>query len=89
MSCSGCCAPPVWASRWCWRKLKLLLTTQPGSLVSPQIVRWSREHIARLEVDNVGPAGHHAPEDQPDAIGRAIAKWLARYRLTDPRKATP
>ena len=61
---------------------KLLLTTQPGSLVSPQIVRWAREHVAGLEIESVGPAGHHAPEDQPDAIGQSIAQWLARHRLT-------
>lgn len=58
---------------------KLLLTTEPGSLGSPEIVRWCREHVAGLEVEGVGPAGHHAPEDQPDAIGRAVAGWLARH----------
>jgi haloalkane dehalogenase len=54
---------------------KLLLTTEPGGLVPPQIVRWSRANVAGLEVENVGPAGHHAPGDQPDAIGQAIARW--------------
>lgn len=67
---------------------KLLLTTEPGSLVSPQIVEWSRANVAGLEVENVGPAGHHAPEDQPDAIGRAIDRWLARHRLTDSQEVT-
>jgi haloalkane dehalogenase len=62
---------------------KLLLTTDPGSLVSPEIVQWSRDNVAGLEVSSVGPAGHHAPEDQPDAIGQAIARWLARHRLTE------
>jgi haloalkane dehalogenase len=62
---------------------KLLLTTEPGSLVSPAIVQWSRDNVAGLEVESVGPAGHHAPEDQPDAIGRAIARWLNRHRLSE------
>jgi haloalkane dehalogenase len=59
---------------------KLLLTTEPGSLVSPRIVQWCRGHVTGLEVESVGPAGHHAPEDQPEAIGQAIARWLARHR---------
>lgn len=58
---------------------KLLLTTDPGSLVSDDIVRWSRENVAALEIESIGPAGHHAPEDQPDAIGKAIAGWLERH----------
>lgn len=64
---------------------KLLLTVEPGdrSLVSPAIVQWCRANIAGLEVENVGQAGHHAPEDQPDAIGQVIARWLAQHRLTD------
>jgi haloalkane dehalogenase len=61
---------------------KLLLTTQPGSLVSLAIVQWCRANVAGLQVQDVGPAGHHAPEDQPDAIGQSIAWWLARHRLT-------
>ena len=32
----------------------------------------------------VGPAGHHAPEDQPDAVGQAIARWLARHQPEAP-----
>jgi haloalkane dehalogenase len=63
---------------------KLLLVTEPGSLVSPAIVAWCRQHVAGLEVKSVGPAGHHAPEDQPDAIGQAVARWLARNLLAIP-----
>jgi haloalkane dehalogenase len=37
--------------------------------------------VASLEIESVGSAGHHAPEDQPDAIGQAIARWLARQDL--------
>jgi haloalkane dehalogenase len=58
---------------------KLLLTTDQGGLVSPQIEQWSRENIAALEVESIGKAGHHAPEDQPDTISQAIARWLARH----------
>jgi haloalkane dehalogenase len=57
---------------------KLLLTVEPGNLVPPAIIAWARANIASLTVQSVGPAGHHAPEDQPDAIGTAIADWLAK-----------
>ncbi|HEX4223832.1 MAG TPA: haloalkane dehalogenase [Pseudonocardiaceae bacterium] len=57
---------------------KLLLTTEPGNLIAPAMVDWARANIAALSVVPVGPAGHHAPEDQPDAIGRAIADWLSK-----------
>jgi haloalkane dehalogenase len=66
---------------------KLLLTVEPGQLVRPAIVAWAREHVAALEVESVGPAGHHAPEDQPDRIGEAVAAWLARHGLTEPARA--
>jgi haloalkane dehalogenase len=65
---------------------KLLLTVEPGQLVSPAIVDWAREHVAALEVRGVGPAGHHAPEDQPDRIGEAVAAWVAQNRLAEPRQ---
>lgn len=58
---------------------KLLLTTDQGGLVSAQIEQWSRDNVAALEVESIGQAGHQAPEDQPDTIGRAIARWLARH----------
>ncbi|KJY25171.1 hypothetical protein VR45_39800, partial [Streptomyces sp. NRRL S-495] len=65
---------------------KLLLTfdSSPTLLVGEAVVAWAREHIAALTVEHCGPAGHHAPEDRPEAIGRAIAGWLERHSLTDP-----
>jgi haloalkane dehalogenase len=57
---------------------KLLLTFDSSLtlLIGEELIAWSRENIASLEVEYCGPAGHHAPEDQPDAIGRAISRWL-------------
>jgi haloalkane dehalogenase len=62
---------------------KLLLTIEPAGLVTADIEQWARDNSAALEVESIGPAGHHAPEDQPDIIGHAIANWLTRHRLTD------
>jgi haloalkane dehalogenase len=66
---------------------KLLLTVEPGQLVGPAMVEWAREHVAALEVESVGPAGHHAPEDQPHRIGEAVAAWLARHHLAGAARA--
>lgn len=64
---------------------KLLLTfdSSPTLLVGEAVVAWAREHVAALTVEHCGPAGHHAPEDRPEAIGLAIADWLQRHRLAD------
>jgi haloalkane dehalogenase len=62
---------------------KLLLTFEgsPTLAIGEKMIAWSREHMAALEVEHCGPAGHHAPEDQPDAIGEAVARWLAAHEL--------
>ena len=56
---------------------KLLLTfdTSPTLLITAQVAEWCAANIAGLEIQHVGAAGHHAAEDQPEAIAAAIAKW--------------
>ena len=62
---------------------KLLMTVEPAvGIGSPEIVAWAEQTFAGLEVEAVGPAGHFAPEDQPDTIGTAISRWLIRHDLT-------
>jgi haloalkane dehalogenase len=63
---------------------KLLLTfdSSPTLLIGEAMIAWSRRNIAALEIEHCGPAGHHAPEDRPDAIGEAIARWLDAHHLT-------
>ncbi|GAB7037782.1 haloalkane dehalogenase [Catenuloplanes niger JCM 9533] len=61
---------------------KLLMLIEPSTgLVQPATERWARETIAGLEVESIGKAGHQAPEQQPDAIGRTVAAWLERHDL--------
>jgi haloalkane dehalogenase len=62
---------------------KLLLTFEPGpgTLMGPEILDWCVANIAGLDVEKLGLAGHHTPEDQPDAIAASIAAWLDRYQL--------
>jgi haloalkane dehalogenase len=60
---------------------KLLLTFQGKSVLgSPAMVDWARQNIASLEIAPLGPAGHHAPEDVPEQLGKAIRAWLERHR---------
>ncbi|MFD0364172.1 haloalkane dehalogenase [Nocardia sp. GCM10030253] len=62
---------------------KLLMTVEPGvGLGSPEIIEWAAQTFAAVEVESVGPGQHHSPEDQPDAIGKAVAGWLRRHALT-------
>jgi haloalkane dehalogenase len=64
---------------------KLLMAVQNGvGLGSPEMIRWAAEHFAAAEVESVGPGGHQTPEDQPKAIGTAVARWLNRHALTAP-----
>lgn len=62
---------------------KLLMTVEPGvGMGSPQMAAWAKDTFASLEVESVGPGGHNALEDRPDAIGSALARWLQRHELT-------
>jgi haloalkane dehalogenase len=66
---------------------KLLLTfdspagLQPSPTGSPAMLAWARANITALEITALGPAAHHAPEDQPHEIGKTIAAWLERHEL--------
>jgi len=54
----------------------LLLTFEPGAIVGPKEVEWARESFSRLTVRHMGAGVHFVQEDQPAAIGQAIAEWL-------------
>jgi haloalkane dehalogenase len=56
---------------------KLLMTVTPAQgLGSPDVISWGRQNISALRIEEVGEAGHQAPEEIPDAIGLAVARWL-------------
>jgi haloalkane dehalogenase len=62
---------------------KLLMAVENGTaLGSPEVISWAAENFASVEDESVGPGGHQTPEDQPEAIGTAIAHWLRRHALT-------
>lgn len=66
-------------------KLLFAFDSPPGVQPSPTgaaaMVDWARANVAGLEVVALGTAGHHAPEDVPDALGNAIVAWMGRHGL--------
>ena len=53
----------------------LLLSFTPGVLVGEESIAWAEETIANLTYVPLGAGAHFVQEDQPDAIGKAIAWW--------------
>ena len=56
---------------------KLMLHGEPGMLPPPHL-EMARKQYQNLEILSVGAGLHFIQEDQPDAIGIAIADWLER-----------
>ncbi len=57
---------------------KLLLTFEPGFLLTPEILSWATENIAALEVRAAGAGVHFVQEEQPQAIADGVVDLLAR-----------
>jgi hypothetical protein len=60
---------------------KLLLTFDPGAIMSASTIKWCRDHVAAIEVEHIGTGIHFVQEDNGPAIGAAIAAWRARRGL--------
>ncbi|MGE0454447.1 MAG: haloalkane dehalogenase [Vicinamibacteria bacterium] len=60
-------------------KPALLLTFGDTGLGAPEIIDWVRKKLTAVEIISLGRAGHHAPEDTPEEIARAIRGWLDRH----------
>lgn len=59
---------------------KLLLTFEPGFLLTPAILDWSRSTIRNLEIQAAGAGIHYVPEEQPQAIAQSLDAWLGRVQ---------
>jgi haloalkane dehalogenase len=55
----------------------LLLYATPGASVTAPLVEWCRQSLKRLTVVDVGQGIHYLQEDNPHAIGEALARWYA------------
>jgi haloalkane dehalogenase len=62
---------------------KLLFTFEPGPglMMTPELQAWCESNITALQVAHLGPAGHHAPEDQSPAIAAELTRWLHGHKL--------
>jgi haloalkane dehalogenase len=62
---------------------KLLLAFEPSesTMMSTQIIDWCAAHMSALEIETHGTAGHHTPEDQPEAIAASLVAWLDKHDL--------
>lgn len=56
----------------------LHIYASPGSFNPPAVAEWLASHIKNIETSFVGGGLHYIQEDQPEAIGRAIADWHRR-----------
>ena len=54
---------------------KLLLYAQPGALIRGPLLEWCRNNMRNLKTVDIGAGSHFVQEDQPHAIGEAIAEW--------------
>lgn len=59
---------------------KLLLHAQPGAVIGPVEVAWCKETLSNLTVVDLGAGIHFLPEDHPEAIGAALARWQGAIR---------
>lgn len=59
---------------------KLHVYASPGAVNPPEMVAWTAENLPHIETAFVGAGIHFIQEDQPEAIGRALADWLRRQR---------
>jgi haloalkane dehalogenase len=54
---------------------KLLLYAQPGAIMREPMVEWCRKNMRNLKTVDIGAGSHFVQEDQPQAIGEAVAEW--------------
>ncbi|TDE59666.1 haloalkane dehalogenase [Nonomuraea mesophila] len=62
-------------------KLLLAFEPGPGQMMSWQIIDWCAAHMSALQIETHGTAGHHTPEDQPEAIAASLVAWLDKHVL--------
>ena len=57
----------------------LLIWFRPGMVILPEQVQWLADRVKNHESVYGGIAIHFVQEDEPDAIGFAIADWHRRH----------
>jgi haloalkane dehalogenase len=68
---------------------KLLFAGNPGALVSPQFAQSFAASLKHCHVIELGSGLHYLQEDHPDAIGHAVAGWIAGVEAASARSGLP
>jgi haloalkane dehalogenase len=68
---------------------KLLFAGNPGALVSPHFARDFAASLKHCHVVELGSGLHYLQEDHPDAIGHAVAGWIAGIEAASARAGLP
>ncbi len=55
---------------------KILFYATPGILVTPERAKQLESSVKNLEIVDIGQGLHYVQEDQPDKIGKGIARWM-------------
>lgn len=58
----------------------------PGEVTEEYDVRWRVEQIKNIDTAYIGVGLHFVQEDQPVAVGRAIADWYRRHFAENPKQ---
>jgi len=56
---------------------KLCLHSQPGAIISPELVQWIEKSIPNTKMVDIGAGIHFVQEDNPHGIGEAISEWYS------------
>ncbi len=70
-------------NEWLLSKTKtptMLIWFRPGLVVLPEQAKWLAEYVTNHENVYGGIGLHFVQEDEPDAIGYAVAEWLRRHK---------
>jgi haloalkane dehalogenase len=57
---------------------KLLLTFEPGVLITEPVARWCQARFRNLAIRKIGAGMHFVQEDHPAEIGDAVKEWRRR-----------
>jgi haloalkane dehalogenase len=68
---------------------KLLFAGDPGALVSPDQARRFAASLTHCHVVHLPSGLHYLQEDHPDAIGHAVAGWIAGIEAATARAGLP
>lgn len=66
---------------------KLLFSGEPGALVTPECAERFSASLKSCAHLHLGPGLHYLQEDHPEAIGRAVAGWIAGIEAMRPQLA--